>query len=213
MQPDFWHDRWARQQIGFHEPAPNPLLLNHFGALGLTPPARLFLPLCGKTLDIDWLLARGHQVVGSELSPIAVTAVFERNGLSPAVDEVGALQHWHCDRLQIWVGDHFQIDPRQLGEVDAIYDRAALIAMPPAMRPAYATQLIRLAGDAPQLLVTLEYDQDCVDGPPFSVAVDELRTLYAGRPLHRLESRAVEGGLKGRCPASEQVWRLGRRNP
>lgn len=212
MQPDFWHDRWARQQIGFHEPAPNPLLLRHFAVLGLRPGARLLLPLCGKTLDIDWLLARGHEVVGSELSPIAVTALFERAGLTPSIEQLGALQRWRADRLEIWVGDHFQIGHRQLGAVDAVYDRAALIALPGQMRPAYAAQLIRLAGDAPQLLVTLEYDQACVEGPPFSVTDDELRTLYAGRSLRRLASAAIEGGLKGRCPASEQVWHLGPRS-
>lgn len=212
MQPDFWHDRWARQQIGFHEPVPNPLLLRHFSALELRPGARLLLPLCGKTLDIDWLLAQGHAVVGSELSQIAVTALLERVGLAPRVEQVGALQRWHADHLEVWVGDHFQIDPRRLGAVDAVYDRAALIAMPVSMRPDYAAQLVRLAGDAPQLLVTLEYDQACVEGPPFSVAEDELRTLYAGRSLRRLTSAAIEGGLKGRCPASENVWLLGARS-
>ena len=207
MQPGFWHDRWARQQIGFHEPAPNPLLLRHLQALALPPGARVLLPLCGKTLDIDWLLAQGHAVVGSELSQTAVTEVFTRNGLSPSVETIDSLQCWRAGRLQIWVGDHFRIDAR-LGPVDAVYDRAALIAMPADMRPAYAAQLIRLAGSAPQLLVTLEYDQSCMQGPPFSVAGDELHALYAGRRLRKLASESIEGGLKGRCPAAEVVWHV-----
>lgn len=208
MQPDFWHDRWARQQIGFHEPAANPLLVKHFGTLALQPGARVFLPLCGKSLDIDWLLVQGYRVAASELSAIAVKALFARLGLAPTVETAGPLQCWRAGQLEVWVGDHFQVDPRQLGHVDAVYDRAALIAMPATMRPDYAAQLVRLAGDAPQLLVTLEYDQSCIDGPPFSVPEGELRRLYPGRELRRLASAAVEGGLKGRCPASEQVWHV-----
>src|SRR5690606_38680974 len=110
------------------EPAPNPLLLRHFDALGLAPGARLFLPLCGKTLDIDWLLSGGLEVTASELSAIAVTALFERLRLSPVVEHHGALQRWRASRLEVWVGDHFSLDRDTLGRIDAVYDRAALIA-------------------------------------------------------------------------------------
>lgn len=208
MQPGFWHDRWARQQIGFHEPAPNPLLLRHFDALGMAPAARLFLPLCGKTLDIDWLLSRGHQIAGCELSAVAAAALFERLQMAPAVEHFDALQRWRAPQLEIWVGDYFRLDPHVLGRVDGVYDRAALIAMPASMRVAYASQMTRLAADAPQMLVTLQYDQSLLDGPPFSVGEDELRTLYPGRTLHRLARAAVDGGLKGKVPATETVWVL-----
>lgn len=206
MQPDFWHDRWRRQQIGFHEPAANPLLLQHFDTLALPSAARILLPLCGKTLDIDWLLARGHEVVGAELSAIAVAALFERLGTPPTIAHSGPLQRWSAAGLEVWVGDFFQIDPLQAGRFDAVYDRAALIAMPPTMRADYAAQLMRLAGDAPQLLVTLEYDQSRIDGPPFSVGEAELRTLYPGRTMQRLAAEAVAGGLKGKADATECVW-------
>lgn len=208
MQPDFWHDRWTRQQTGFHEPAPNPLLIQHFDALEQPPESRVFLPLCGKTLDIDWLLAQGHEVVGAELSPIAVTALFERLRLSPSKEGFGPLQRWRTEALEIWVGDYFALDARAIGRIDAVYDRAALIAMPASMRPAYATQLSRLAGTAPQLLVTLEYEQSLIDGPPFSVREEELRKLYRKRSLQRLATADISGGLKGKAPATEAVWMI-----
>lgn len=206
MQPEFWHDRWERQQIGFHEPVVNPLLQRHFRALALPARATVFVPLCGKSLDIDWLLERGHHVVGAELSPVAVTALFERLGSAPEVKPAGPLSRWQADDLVVWVGDYFALQPDAVGAVDAVYDRAALIAMPPELRPAYAAQLHRLAGAAPQLLVTLEYDQASMQGPPFSVTEEELRRLYPRHALQRLARDAVEGGLKGRLPATESVW-------
>ncbi len=208
MQPDFWHDRWNRQQIGFHEPAPNPLLLDHVDALGLSRGARVFVPLCGKTLDIDWLLERGHAVAGTELSPIAITALFDRLRLTPVIEPAGELQRWHAGALQVFVGDHFRLQPSDLGRVDAVYDRAALIAMPPQMRPEYGRQMLRLAGHAPQLLVTLEYPQAELNGPPFSVPAAELPTLYPSHRRERLSVHAIEGGLKGKVPACEVVWKL-----
>lgn len=209
MHPEFWHDRWQRQQIGFHEPVVNPLLIRHFDALNLPPDARLFVPMCGKTLDIDWLLERGHAVVATKLSPIAVTMLFERLGLAPAVADAGkSLECWRAGPLEVWVGDHFHVQPAQLGGADAVYDRAALIAMPADMRPAYARQMLSLVPRAPQLLITLEYDQSRLDGPPFSVDGGELRRLYPRHTLHRLASEQIVGGLKGKVPATENVWRL-----
>ena len=210
MQPSFWHERWASGQIGFHEPAPNPLLTGHFDALDPAPGARLFLPLCGKTLDIDCILSRGFEVTASELSAIAVTALFERLQMTPVVEQHGDLQRWRTPRLAVWVGDHFSLEPDSFGRVDAVYDRAALIAMPPDMRAAYATQMTRLAGDAPQLLVTLEYEQSRLDGPPFSVGEDDLRQLYPAHARRRLATAAIDGGLKGKVPATETVWMLTR---
>jgi thiopurine S-methyltransferase len=208
MQPEFWHDRWQRQQIGFHEPSANPLLLRHFEALRLQPGTIVFVPLCGKSLDIDWLLGRGHRVTGSELSPIAATALFERLGIEPRILRTGPVPCWQGQDLLVWVGDHFALQPDTFGQADAVYDRAALIAMPADLRPAYAAQIQRLAADVPQLLVTLEYDQAAIDGPPFSVEEQELRALYPRHTPRRLASAGVDGGLKGRVPATENVWVL-----
>lgn len=209
MHPDFWLERWRNNQIGFHEPAANPLLVAHFATLEMAPASRMFLPLCGKTLDIDWLLARGHRVAGVELSRLAVEQVFERLGQRPQVSTVGALECHGMPGLAIYLGDMMALREEDLGEVDAVYDRAALIALPPAMRADYAAHLTRITRGAAQLLVTLDYDQSRLDGPPFAVPASEVQQLYADRNPRLLARHDVAGGIKGRCAGSEEVWLVG----
>ena len=210
MRPDFWHERWSTNQIGFHESVENPLLVTHFAALGVASPARVFLPLCGKSLDIDWLLSRGYRVAGAELSQIAVASLFERLGTTPTINELVAtspLARWSAPGLDIFVGDIFALSSTELGSVDAVYDRAALIALPPDMRGRYASHMDALTTGAPQLLITLAYDQSRMAGPPFSVDEGELRRLYGTRSLAMLSSQVLPGGLKGH-PATETAWLL-----
>lgn len=208
MNAEFWHERWAARQIGFHEPAVNPLLEAHLGALRLIGGARVFLPLCGMTLDIDWLLARGHRVAGIELSATAVDELFARLGVTPVVTRVGSLERRSAPGLDVFVGDLFALDAAMLGPVDAVYDRAALIALPADMRQRYAPHLATVTRLAPQLLITVEYDQAAMAGPPFSVDDAEVHRLLAGRAAALLADAPVSGGLKGRLPASEKVWRV-----
>jgi thiopurine S-methyltransferase len=208
MQPEFWHQRWASNQIGFHESQANPLLVAHIATLQLPPGARVFLPLCGKTLDIDWLIGRGYRVAGAELSPVAVAQLFERLQGPSSSRRAGALECRSMVGLDVFLGDIFDLTARELGPVDAVYDRAALIALPAELRQRYARHLQAMTGSAPQLLVTLEYDQQLVDGPPFSVSADEVRQLYGSRSPVMLSQQPVPGGLKGKCPAAEVVWRI-----
>ena len=208
MHADFWHERWSNNQIGFHESAVNPLLVTHCAELGLSPGARLFLPLCGKTLDIDWLLAQGHRVVGAELSPLAVAQLFERLEMAPVVERAGEMQRWRTADLDVFVGDFFALSAAALGPVDAVYDRAAMIALPPEMRRRYVAHMDALVHSVPQLLVTLEYEQECMPGPPFAVMDAEVLGSHGRREPRLLASHAVPGGLKGRCPAREKVWLL-----
>ena len=208
MEAAFWHERWSKNQIGFHESAVNPLLVAHSGALGLGPGAHVLVPLCGMSLDIDWLLEQGCRVTGVELSSLAIERLFARLGLQPVVATEGALECWRADGLAVFVGDFFLLPHAAIGQVDAVYDRAALIALPPQMRQRYATHLDRVADGAPQLLVTLQYDQAQVAGPPFCVDEQELRRLYGNRTRSLLSSQVIAGGLKGRCPATENVWLL-----
>ena len=208
MQADFWHERWSQNQIAFHEDAPNPLLVAHCAALGLPAEARVFLPLCGKTLDIDWLRSRGHRVAGSELSPLAVTQLFERLGGGATSASTGELTQRSADRVDIFVGDFFQLSRDELGQVDAVYDRAALIALPADMRRSYVAHLSSLTNGAPQLLITLEYEQQRREGPPFSVDKAEVLALYADRDPTLLATQEIRGGLKGEVPAAEKVWLL-----
>ncbi|HEY6456613.1 MAG TPA: thiopurine S-methyltransferase [Steroidobacteraceae bacterium] len=209
MEASFWHDRWQRNQIGFHEPKANPVLLAHVNTVCLPGPSRIFVPLCGKTLDIGWLLARGHRVAGAELSEIAVQQLFADLGIAAHATSIGQLTRFSAPGIDIFQGDIFDLSRGELGAVDAIYDRAALIALPGQLRTRYARHLVQITNGAPQLLICVTYEQRLIAGPPFSVDGAEVARLYQGAyDLEALGSAELPGGLKGKCPATEDVWFL-----
>lgn len=211
MEHDFWHLKWQKNEIGFHLPQAHPLLVKHLPSLELDADKRIFLPLCGKTRDIAWLLAQGYRVVGAELSSIAVAALFEElkvgQGIVAQRETRGTLEYWYAECLEIYTGDVLQLNAAMLGKVDAIYDRAALVALPAQMRRAYARHIQEISAAAPQLLICFEYDQSLLAGPPFSIDTRELALHYGENyALKLLEKVAVDGGLKGQTPADECVW-------
>lgn len=209
MEPTFWHEKWANREIAFHQSATHELLVRHWPALRLAPQSRVFVPLCGKTLDIGWLLAQGHRVAGAELSPVAVAELFDELGVAPTVAAAGALARHSAAGLDVFVGDVFDLAREALGPVDAVYDRAALVAMPAAMRGRYATHLTAITATAPQLLISFEYEQRLLAGPPFAVEAPEVRRLYGAAFETKLLDRVdVPGGLKGKVAATENVWLL-----
>lgn len=209
MEANFWHQKWERGEIGFHESDTNPLLINHFKKLHVDAGGRVFLPLCGKTRDIAWLLANGYRVAGAELSPLAVEQLFDELGVEPEITQIGTLARYSASGIDVFVGDIFAVSANDIGPIDAIYDRAALVALPAGLRERYTSHLIDLTGAAPQLLVTLEYDQQLLDGPPFSVAASEIARHYSATyQLQCIESNAVAGGLKGKVAATEAAWVL-----
>lgn len=209
MEANFWHAKWANNEIGFHQDEVNPLLREHFDRLALAAGSRLFVPLCGKTRDIAWLLAAGYRVAGAELSRLAVEQLFAELGVAPQIEQAGPLIRFTAEDLDLYVGDIFELAAGELGQVDAVYDRAALVALPEAMRQRYADHLAALTDRARQLLIAYDYDQSLQNGPPFSVAADEVRHLYGPYyELALLASTEVAGGLRGKCPATEHVWLL-----
>ncbi|WP_454917605.1 thiopurine S-methyltransferase [Xanthobacter sediminis] len=211
MEPDFWQARWTNNQIGFHEGRPNAFLAEYFDALSLPPGARVFVPLCGKTRDIAWLLSRGFAVAGAELSPLAVEQLFAELGIEPAISAAGSLVRYSGPAIDIFQGDIFALTREMLGPVDAIYDRAALVALPQPMRERYARHLVHVTGGAPQLLIAFVYDQSALEGPPFCVTPEEIRAHYgASYEIAQLASAPLPGGLKGKVEATENTWRLGR---
>ena len=190
MDAEFWHLRWQQGQIGFHEGAPNAFLVSHAGRLG-TPPRRIFVPLCGKTRDLAYLAGLGHRVVGVELSPLAAEAFFAESGAEPTRTREGAFERFAAGSIEILVGDFFALDAAVLGEVDAAYDRAALVALPPDLRARYAAHEVELLpSGAPILLVAFDYDQAKMQGPPFSVPETTVRALYGATcEVEPLETR------------------------
>lgn len=212
MDAGFWRRRWERNEIAFHQREANSLLVRYFHDLALPEGSRVFLPLCGKTLDIHWLLGRGYRIAGSELSKIAVEQLFSELGVEPVIAVDDEISRYSADSIDIFVGDFFNLSSRRLGQIDAIYDRAALVALPEAMRNRYLAHLMEITDNASQLLITFSYDQRLLDGPPFSVSGEEVGRRYQDSyDLKLLESADVPGGLKGKCPAKENAWLLKKR--
>jgi len=209
MKENFWHQKWERGDIAFHESEVNPFLIEHFEKLNLPKDSRVFLPLCGKTRDVAWLLGCGYRVVGAELSELAINELFKDLVLAPEISKVGELIRYRANNIDIFVGDIFAVSADYLGPVGAIYDRAALVALPAGIRVDYTSHLINISDGAPQLLITYEYDQQLIDGPPFSVNEDEVKQHYGTRyHLKPVESKNIEGGLKGQVAATETAWLL-----
>jgi len=193
MQPDFWLQRWQQGQIGFHRGEVMPLLEKHWPALQLPAAGKILVPLCGKTLDMHWLAARGHRVLGVELSPLAVEQFFAEAGLTPERHASGNGEHFTAGPIEIIRGDAFALDDALLADVAAVYDRAALIALPPELRRRYRdTVYARLPAACQALVITLEYPQAEKSGPPFSVDQDEMQALFAaGWQLELRERRDI----------------------
>lgn len=209
MEADFWHKKWELNEIGFHKTEANPLLVKHLVQLRINEGDRIFLPLCGKTLDIGWLLQQGFQVVGVELSGLAIEQLFEQLELKPQIAEIGSLKRYSAKNLDVFVGDIFAISRELIGHIDAIFDRAALVALPSEMRIQYAKHLIDITNNAPQILITFEYDTKGVSGPPHAISENEITTHYgAYYQLKTLERENLRGGIKGKSEAIERVWLL-----
>lgn len=210
MQPDFWHQRWSDNQIGFHQDAPTPLLLKYWPTLGIEPQARVFVPLAGKSLDMAWLASQGHRVLGVELSQVAIEQFFAEHALTPEVHETQYGRHYVSGLVELICGDAFGLDEAALRDCAAVFDRAALIALPPELRKRYASELYtRLPRGCRGLLITLEYPQHERAGPPFSVEEDEVGALYARDwsvdPLDRRPIRADHPGHVGGVSRLETV--------
>jgi len=209
METDFWLQRWQDKQIGFHESNTNPSLLKHFNALSLEKGSRVLIPLCGKTLDIAWLLSQDYKVAGAELSELAITELFEELNITPHKEVKGTLTQYTAEDIDIFVGDIFDLSRDLLGPIDAIYDRAALVALPEEMRIRYSKHLIQLSDTAPQLLISYEYDQSLMEGPPFSITAEEVLQRYSDSyQIQKLDSIELPEDLKGKCDATESVWLL-----
>ena len=207
MQHEFWHQKWQKNEIGFHLSQPHPLLVKYMGCLNISRNSRIFIPLCGKSLDIHWLLGQGYHVVGVDLSPIAIQDLISTLGLSFTEMQSGNLSHFHHPQIDLFVGDFFELTIEQLGQIDAIYDRAALVALPEEMRSQYVQHLIQIGGDASQLLISFEYDQSMMAGPPFSISTQQLQDYYSSEYAIQLLDSQTEL-LKGKVNAQEKIWLL-----
>ncbi len=186
MDRDFWQRRWSRGQIGFHQEQVNSHLLHHADRL-FPVGAPVFLPLCGKSLDLAWLAARGNPVIGVEFNELAVRQYFSEQELRPDRVTVGQFESFSSRRQQILLGDFFNLTSAQLADCHRVFDRAALVALDVSSRRRYVAHLLRILPRPLEiLLVTFEYRQEQMSGPPFAVMEEEVRKLYAGGDIKLL---------------------------
>jgi thiopurine S-methyltransferase len=211
MDRKYWLERWTRNQIGFHQPEYNRFLVRHWPTLGLPPGATTFLPMCGKSRDLYWLAEHGYGVVGVEFSPIAIESFFEEASLPFERMPGPNLPCYAGGNTRIYCGDFFELTARELADTTGVFDRAALVALPASTRGRYADHLLRVIPEGAEiLLVTCEYDQNLVAGPPFAVYDDEVEALYG----ERCSIDTLECEVTGTVPPhfeAQGVTRLGER--
>ena len=209
MDHEFWEKKWASNVIGFHLSDINPVLTQYWSALKPNRNESVFVPLCGKSMDLDWLAEKHNSVTGVELSKIAVRAFFAERLYTPTVTALtSSLELYEFDEFTIYSGDYFTAP---IEATDLIYDRAALVALPKEMREEYVQVLrSRLKEGGRILLVTLDYDQNEMSGPPFSVPEDEVRSLFSGMSITKLQRDEVGTDhpriKKGLTRFAEEVW-------
>ena len=179
MKKEYWLDRWKREDIGFHQNTINPYLGEYWQTLKVARNSTVFVPLCGKSRDMLWLREQGHNVLGVEFSSLAAQAFFIESGHTPQCTNRNKFTHLEADGMCILCGNFFDLDKNDLARISAVYDRAALIALPPEIRKRYVRHLINiLPPDVKILLITLDYLDSEMTGPPFSVSIDEVVALY-----------------------------------
>ncbi len=191
MRSEFWHSVWEDRKIGFHMDRANPFLMKYWGELGLSAGDRVFVPLCGKSLDMIWLAEQKHPVLGVELSPIAAQEFFSDNDIDSEVRPEGPFMVHQGGDIELMVGDFFNMTTTHMRHVRGVYDRAALVALPETMRQDYANHMADLLTDGAKiLLLTFEYDQEKMTGPPHSISKNEVRKLFESKFIvQELESR------------------------
>ena len=199
MEAQFWLERWREGRTHFHQERVTPLLQKYWPQLALPAGSTVLVPLCGKSLDMLWLAARGHRVLGVELSPLAVERFFAENRLQPRVHESRYGRHHRAGQIELICGDAFALDTAALADCAGVYDRAALIALPPDLRQRYAEAVCaRLPAGCRGLLITLEYPQAEKAGPPFSVDEREVHALYGAHwDIDALERRDILASQPG----------------
>ncbi|MGB5454773.1 MAG: thiopurine S-methyltransferase [Gammaproteobacteria bacterium] len=199
MNPDFWRERWSRGETRFHEQHVNPFLGYYYGEVG--PPVdkrsalRVFVPLCGKSCDLSWLAENGYDVVGVECSQLAVESFFSEQRIEFNKESLGSHISYKAKKLEILLGDFFELQVEHIGSITDIYDRASLIALPQAMRREYVGKITQFQSPGTRtLLITLSYPQSEMAGPPFSVNDEEVSQLYGDKfTIEKLAAKNIIG--------------------
>jgi thiopurine S-methyltransferase len=211
----FWLQRWQEGDVGWHHQEINPHLLSFWHRLGIEPDSRVFVPLCGKSRDMIWLAQQGYSIVGVEISEIAVEEFLSEQGLTANSSNLGPFKLFQAEDYQLMCGDLFQLKPHHIKQIDAVYDRASLVALDASYRQAYAALLADiLPAGCSVLLVSMDYPQDEMNGPPYAVTDKEVHELFAANfkvnHLHSLDllKDTQRYSDKGLSRLSEHIYML-----
>tara|TARA_B100000315_G_scaffold154892_1_gene143414 strand:- start:417 stop:1073 length:657 start_codon:yes stop_codon:yes gene_type:complete len=215
MNPEFWRERWEKNDIGFHQEDINAPLQKYWQYLKLSEGESVFVPLCGKSRDLLWIQSRGHPVLGVEISPLGVETFFKENNLQTTSVSDGKFIRWKYGTLEILCGDFFDLQLSHLEKVAVVYDRASLVALPTEIREQYVKHFVSLLSrDIRVLLLTLEYQQKEMEGPPFSVSEEEVNNLYGNNfKIEKLHGQEILKDLprfkeRGLTSLTEKVFLL-----
>lgn len=215
MESNFWHERWEKNEIGFHKSEFHPFLQQYWPSLHIPQGSGVFVPLCGKSRDLLWLHDQGLNVIGVELSQRAVEDFFAENNLTATVTQHGELALYESPGIRIFCGDFFKLTAADLNGVTGVFDRASLVALPPAMRRDYAAHMQKILSPGTQtLLICFAYPQEQMDGPPFSVEESEVHALFspASEVIFLTELDALDNEprfkQRGLTRLHEKVFRL-----
>lgn len=218
MEHEFWHERWAKSEIGFHQGTVNKFLSDHWAELAGESAGATLVPLCGKSHDMWWLHDRGHPIIGVELSEVACKDFFTEASEKAIVSPGEPFIKFRHNGLELWCGDFFQLAAQELEHIRLVYDRAALIALPPEMREKYVKHLTMIIPDGAQIfLVTLDYKTK-IKAPPFNVSNEEVQALYgADYDIEHLLTQTIPSDhlfakRRGLVGATESVFKLTKRN-
>ncbi len=175
-----WIQRWKEGKIGWHREQVNTKLIEFIDCLQLKPGDTVFVPLCGKSGDMLYLLELGFEVIGVELSQLAIEQFFDENNRAYTVNQTEQFQVYQGENITLYCGDYFSLEASMLTLVSAVYDRAALVALTVDLREKYAVHLYSIiAKDCRLLLLTLNYPQSQISGPPFAVNEAEVASLFS----------------------------------
>ncbi|KTD76339.1 thiopurine S-methyltransferase [Legionella waltersii] len=216
----FWRTLWNEGRLPFHKDEVNEDLVRFFPLLNMPPNSRVLVPLCGKSVDMLWLVQQGYQVIGIELVEKAVHEFAAEHSIDFKQERLGHTTRYFTDNLDVLVADIFTMDKSLIAPVDGIYDRGALVALPGQLRPNYADICMSwLKPNASILLKTLEYDQRLMEGPPYSVSSEEVKQLYRGSTHIGLLKNQVRDPLstdhlfqRGVQNVRDFVWLIGQFN-
>lgn len=212
MDKVYWLNKWQKNDIAFNQQAPNNLLVSYFNDLQLKRNSRILVPLCGKSVDMLWLYQQGYKILGIELSEIACRDFFTENALIYTSQDATAHKIFRHQNIQLIAGDFFLSERASLLSIQAVYDRAALIALPQELRKRYVAHLLSLLEpNTPILLIATDYDSSEMQGPPYPLGKKSIQNLFATcnietlyyRPMKRIPEHLKQKGL---TDAIEQAY-------